>query len=226
MDRKLLFNQLTQEFNLSVEQIIQQMKAFPWENQAAYSGWCAQTFYMVQHTTRYLCATASRFTVLEQPFHDFCLNHLREETGHELLAKYDLESFDKTLKDFPPTPETELMIQSQYYWIQKTPYSHFGFFWVLEKLSVEYGPEIINRVKKTHGPDCLQFLNLHVQEDVGHVSEIEHKVDKIPTEHLPALIKNIQQTGNLYSEMLRSLETTYVSNNVSKNASHSKKKAA
>ena len=185
------------------------MKAFPWENEAVYSAWCAQTFYMVQHTTRYLCFTASQFSFAHQEFHDFCLNHLREETGHELLAKNDLESLDYSLDQLPPTSETQLMIQSQYYLIQKTPFAHFGFFWVLEKLSVEYGPEIIRRVKKAHGPDCLQFMNLHTQEDIGHIREITDKVEKIPTEHLESLRMNIQQTGALYTQMLQTLEMVY-----------------
>lgn len=214
MDRKKLVSELNQEFQNAIEQIVTQMKAFPWENEAAYSGWCAQTFYMVQHTTRYLCFTASQFGLEHQEFHDFCLNHLREETGHELLAKKDLESFDRSLDQFPPTPETELMIQSQYYWIQKTPFSHFGFFWVLEKLSVEYGPEIIRRVKKAHGPDCLQFLNLHAQEDIGHIKEITSKVEKIPTGHLHALRKNIEQTGTLYTKMLETLALRHQSQKV------------
>lgn len=207
--RNDLLATLDKTFDHNIKMVVAQMEAFPWENEEVYCGWLGQTFAMVQHTTRFLCYTASQFSFDAESHHAFCLNHLREEVGHENLAQKDLEDLGSTTKQYPPCLETDLMIQSQYYWISRTPFSHFAFFWVLEKLSTAYGPQAIARIRKSHGPTCASFLELHAQEDVGHVKLIRDKVEVIPTEHLPAVIKNVEQTGILYAQMLKSLAARY-----------------
>lgn len=190
----------------AVKRVGEAVLNFPWENEELYSRWCAQTFYLVGHTTRFLCFTASQFSLKNDDYHKFCLSHLREETGHELLALRDLESFDKDIKDYPSSFEADLMIQSQYYWIQKNPFTHFGFFWVLERISVSYVPQIIPKIQKAHGKGCTQFLDLHAAEDIQHVKSITEKVNQIPAEALEELAKNIEQTGVLYVTMLKNLQ--------------------
>lgn len=191
----------------AVKLVGQSVLDFPWENEELYSRWLAQTFYLVGHTTRFLCYTASQFSHQNDEFHQFCLSHLREETGHEMLALKDLESFGKDIKDYPQSLEAELMIQSQYYWIQKNPFNHFGFFWVLERISVSYVPQIIPRIHSTHGKGCTQFLDLHAAEDIQHVKSITDKVSAFPASALADLERNIHQTGALYSTMLKNLQT-------------------
>lgn len=185
---------------------------FPWEDEEFYSRWCAQTFHLVAHTTRFLCFTASQFSFKYDEYHQFCLSHLREETGHELLALRDLESFEKDIRDYPASFEADTMIQNQYYWIQKNPFTHFGFFWVLESISVSFVPQIIPRIQKAHGKGCTQFLDLHAAEDIQHVKSITNKVNAIPPEALEELADNIHQTGVLYSSMLTSLQNNSLYN--------------
>lgn len=207
INRQQLLKELNASFQESVSIIDRGFKAFPWEDREAYCRWLAQTFYMVQHTTRFLCFTASQFGIENQSYHEFCLEHLREETGHEILAKNDLETLDDDLKNLPCAFETQFMIQSQYHLIQKTPFAHFGFFWVLEQLSIQCGPYIIDRVHKAHGKNCTTFLDLHAREDVGHVKEIYERVENFPDKELAIIKMNVEQTGWAYSEMLKSVKS-------------------
>lgn len=207
MNREKMIRDIETTFQTVIQNIGYEVKNFSWEDREAYCHWLAQTYYMVEHTTRFLCFTASQFEIEYKEFHQFCLHHLKEEAGHEMLAKKDLEILGHSLKNLPATFETQFMIQSQYYWIQKTPFAHFGFFWVLEKLSVEYGADAIRRVHKAHGNRCTAFLKLHAEEDVGHVQEIFDRVKKFPDAQLPSLEKNIAQTGWAYCQMLRSLKS-------------------
>lgn len=201
-----LIKELEKTFEIAIKLTSEGLLSFPWEDKEAYCRWSAQTFYMVQHTTRFLCLTGSKFSLENQKLHQFCLNHLKEETNHELLAKRDLETLGYSLDRLPPSPETEFMIQSQYYWINQTPFAHFGFFWVLEQLSVTCGKQMIERVRKAHGPKCTTFLDLHANEDIEHVKTIFEKVNSFPESELPALINNIRQTGFAYSQMLKTIK--------------------
>lgn len=206
MKKHHLVEELERTFELAIKQTSEGLLSFPWEDKEAYCRWAAQTFYMVQHTTRFLCLTGAKFSFEYQKLHQFCLGHLKEEAGHELLAKKDLETLGYTLDLLPPSPETEFMIQSQYYWINQTPFAHFGFFWVLEQLSVLCGKKMIERVRKAHGPKCTTFLDLHANEDIEHVKTIYSKVTTFPESELRALINNIRQTGFAYSEMLKTIQ--------------------
>lgn len=205
--RKSLIAELNKTFMVAIKRTSDEgLLIFPWENKEFYCRWLAQTYYMVRHTTRFLCLTGAKFSFEDQKLHQFCLNHLKEEAGHELLAKKDLEILGDKLKQLPPSPETEYMIQNQYYWINKTPFAHFGFFWVLEQLSVLCGNQIIERVHKAHGTNCTSFLDLHASEDVKHTKTIYSKVQAFPEHELESLISNIRQTGFAYSEMLKTLQ--------------------
>jgi hypothetical protein len=189
-------------FENAMKQMIGGIDAFPWENEAAYAHWLVQTYYLVRHTTRFLTMSAGKMSIDQNDFHEFFLHHLREESGHEMLAYRDLEALDWKIDKVPETIEAQMMLQSQYYWLNQTPFAHFGFFWCLEKLSVERGKKAMERIQKVHGPSCMSFLELHSAEDIGHVVSIHERITKIPQMHYDSLIRNIEQTGYLYSRML------------------------
>lgn len=191
---------------------------FPWESEAAYAHWLGQTYYLVRHTTRFLTLSAAGMTIEQEDFHQFFLHHLRDESGHEMLAFHDLESLNWNIADVPETMEAQIMLQCQYHWLNKTPFAHFGFFWCLEKLSVERGPYAMGRVGKAHGPLCMSFLELHSAEDVGHVVSIYERIKRIPAENYAALIRNIEQTGYLYAKMLNEIAAAHGSSKVRKAA--------
>lgn len=207
--KKIEIQDVERAFESAVAQIIRGIDEFPWESEAAYAHWCAQTYYLVRHTTRFLNLSAGRMTIKDEAMHQFYLSHLREETGHEMLAYRDVEALGWSIEDTPETQDAQLMIQNQYYWLNSNPLAHFGFFWCLEKLSVERGRQVIERVRKAHGPECYSFLELHSEEDVGHVVNIQEKIKDIPTDQYEFVIRNLEQTGSLYSKMLKEIAMKY-----------------
>lgn len=198
--------EVTKNFEVVIQKIIKAADEFPWDNEVAYAHWLAQTYYLVRHTTRFICLTAGHLGLEQEEFHQFLLKHLREETGHELLALNDLQDgLHWSVQDTPERIESQMMLQSQYFWIRKNPFAHFGFFWVLERLSVERGGKIIPTIQKSFGKGTTSFLDLHSQEDITHVQTIFAKVSKIPNQYLQDLNLNIIQTGELYSKMLNEI---------------------
>lgn len=209
MTNRYTIEDIEKVFNHATEQMFKAVDAFPWENEAAYAHWLGQTYYTVRHTTRFLTLSAGRMKVGQEDFHQFYLHHLREETGHEMMAYRDFEAMDWKIDDLPETMEAQLMIQSQYHFLYQTPFAHFGFFWCLEKLSCERGKMIVHRASKAHGPETISFIDLHAAEDVGHVKEIRERIKDIPVGDYEDLIRNIEQTGFLYSKMLNEIAAKY-----------------
>jgi hypothetical protein len=202
---QLSIEDVEQAFQSSMEKMIEAIDNFPWESETAYAHWLGQTYYLVRHTTRFLTLSAGHMSIQQDTFHQFFLHHLRDESGHEMLAYKDLESLSWNIGKVPETLEAQLMLQCQYYWLNETPFAHFGFFWCLEKLSVERGRAAMARIAKAHGPQCMSFLELHSDEDIGHVKSIHERVKAIPSEHYPVLVQNIEQTVYLYSNMLQKI---------------------
>jgi hypothetical protein len=209
MGKRYSIQDVEKAFDISVNQMCSAIDEFPWHDEAAYAQWLGQTYYTVRHTTRFLTLSAGRMTVEQEQFHQFYLHHLREETGHEMLAYRDFENLHWKVEDIPETMEAQLMIQSQYHFLHQTPFAHFGFFWCLEKLSCERGKMIIQKASKAHGPECVSFIELHAAEDIGHVKTIHERVKDIPEADYLDLIRNIEQTGFLYSKMLKEISVKY-----------------
>jgi hypothetical protein len=207
--KKHTISDVESAFRNAMGQMIGAIDDFPWESEEAYAHWLGQTYYLVRHTTRFLTLSAGKMTLEQDQFHQFFLHHLRDESGHEMLAYHDLESLGWKIDAVPETIEAQMMLQCQYYWLNQTPFAHFGFFWCLEKLSVERGVAAMARIQKVHGPSCMTFLELHSAEDIGHVVSIHERVKNIDPIHYDALIRNIEQSGYLYGKMLNEIAHKY-----------------
>lgn len=199
------FDEVQKVFAHESAKMIQAFNDFPWENEEAYAHWLAQSFYMVQHTTTYLCLTAGGMCIDYPKYHSFLLHHLREETNHEVLALNDQKNLGWDLSRTPETFETQMMVQSQYYFIRKTPFAHFSFFWLLETMAAKAGPAVVERLSKKYKRNSITFLKLHAMEDVGHSQEIAEAVAGFPEHVLQDILLNLKQTGFLYSEMLKGI---------------------
>jgi hypothetical protein len=198
----IALKKLKTEFDSEMKLLLQAIDAFPWENETAYCHWLAQAYYMVKHTTRFASFAASRIDFKDERLHKSLLQHLREEVGHEMLALKDLKSMGWTLNETPEMMETKFMIQNQYYWIAKSPYTHYGFIWVLEALAVLRGKELVKRMSKHHPENCFSFIDVHAEEDVDHSDAIVAQISEFKTEDLIMLRENMLQTFYLYAEML------------------------
>lgn len=196
----------------AVKQMENGIEAYPFENEEAYAHFLAQTYYMVRHTTRILTISAGRMPLELNQFHQFYLHHLREENGHEQLALNDLEVLGWNIQDLPEAMHTQFIVQSQYYWLDRSPFGAFGYAWCLECLAVRKGREVIQRVQPIHGSECHTFLQVHAEEDVDHIEENEMRARAIPANYYEKLISNIEQTGYLYPAILNEVAAKCSSN--------------
>ena len=48
-------------FNKKVDELGAAFQKFPWENEASYAAWLAQTYYFVRHTTTLVAMSAAKF---------------------------------------------------------------------------------------------------------------------------------------------------------------------
>lgn len=189
------YDQVMAKINRSID-------AFPWDKPEAYGAWLAQSFHMTKYTTRVAALTAGSFMIEDNELHNDCLSHLREEFGHEKLALTDLEHLGYTISDYPEFLQCKLMIQSQYYFIQRHPSAHFGFVLPLETIASMRGKDIHDPAKKKFGSKTISFIRVHNEVDQGHVGEMIHLINNSPKWVMPLIQQNLEQTGYLYSEML------------------------
>jgi hypothetical protein len=192
-------------FDKEMKSVLDGIDNFPWHDKKAYCALLAQSYYMVRHTTRFASYAASRIGFENEALHKSLLRHLKEETGHEMLAFNDIKNLEMSVKDCPEMMETKLMIQSQYYWISQSPYTHYGFIWVLEALSVLRGKFMLDKVQSAYKGKCYSFIDVHSEEDGHHVDGIVDEIQKFSPEQIKFVIENVRQTSFLYSQMLKNI---------------------
>lgn len=194
---------LKQEIFERVEEVGAAIEAFPWENNAAYGCWLAQTFYFVRHTTSFLALTACRFGPWQRERQYFQLRHLKEESGHDQLLVNDLLAIGLSLDTFEELPETAALYQTQYYFIQnENPASHWAYAYFLEGLAAKKIPKIIGRVKDAHSPRGCEFLRVHMDEDQGHFERGLTLVDGLNEAERDSFSRNLRQCAYFYPRML------------------------
>ena len=176
---------------------------FPWESRQAYGMWLAQTFHMVNHSTR-LVALAGALTPLDRnELHARFVDHAKEERGHQLICISDLKAIDHKLEDFPCLYPSAAMYQIQYYWIQNRGVTaFFGYTLALECLATEFGPELYRRASEAHGKNAAKFLKVHSEDDVGHVQKAFEQIDLLTDEEKQMALQNLEVSANLYRSML------------------------
>lgn len=179
------------------------MLGFPWEDKLAYAEWLAQTYYMVNHSTR-LVALAGAYAPLERnTLHARFVDHSKEERGHQLIAISDIKNLGYDVKDFPCLLPSACMYQVQYYWIQhRGPASFFGYTLALESLAFEFGPELYRRASTAHGQEAAKFLKCHSDADVEHMEKAEKEIKQLNPSELQLACDNLLLSTSLYRAML------------------------
>ncbi len=194
------FRKLTAEQMAKTEPVI---LGYPWENKEAYAMWLAQTYYMVNHSTR-LVALAGAHAPLNRNFlHERYVDHAKEERGHQLIAISDLKVLGYTVDQLPCLTPAATMYQIQYYWIQhRGAASFFGYTLALEALAEKFGPQIYERIVAAHGKQACKFLKLHAEADVGHLEEAFKNIDQLNPAEAEMAMENMLISSDTYREML------------------------
>lgn len=190
-------------YHSSVDKMVEAFKNYPWENKNAYAEFLAQTYYYVCHSTRLLAAAAGRFSQEDQAFHKRFLKHTEEENSHELLAKRDLENLGFNIADFPEGAHTRTMYEIQYYKIEHLdPAALMGYILALETMAGRVLGPVKERLIEFYGKDCARFIQVHADEDPGHIEKALAVVEGLREHRHKAIDNNLEQSAICYIDML------------------------
>lgn len=160
-----------QKLDKEIEVYCQLMNNAPWEDRKFYGNWLAQTYHFVQHNLK-LIALAAAYTEPGQ-YKDYnrYVEHMREESGHEFMAKRDLEKLGLHITEFPEQVETKSLYSLAYFNIPRFGHeSLIGYAVCLEMIADKLGRKINEKVTKHHGISS-EFLRVHGDEDEDHLIE-------------------------------------------------------
>jgi hypothetical protein len=169
----------------------------------AYGNWLAQTHYFVLHSTRLLALASSRFGHGHDDLHYRFAEHVRQEKGHDLMAKKDLKNLGFSLADFPELPETQAFYQTQYYWIEHVdPIAFFGYILCLEALAVtDWARGIHVRARDSFGSKASVFLKVHTVEDEGHLEQALAHLAPLDEAEKAIIAANLKLSCYLYGKI-------------------------
>lgn len=185
---------------------IEVVRDFDWSNTRGYANWTAQTFYIVNHSTRLFAYAAARTPIAKNDFHNRFIKHMMEEKGHENLASTDLKALGYTLSDFPELPSTSALYQTQYYWVNEvSPYAFFGYLMALEGLAATVGKDVREAVNKSHEAKSTKFVKVHSEEDLHHIEECFEWLQKIPEGEMQFVYRNLVNSLKNYANMVNEI---------------------
>jgi thiaminase len=181
-------------------------RTLDFENPAVYANWLAQTYHFVSHSVRLSALGASRLDV-DDPLSKRMVAHTREEMGHHLLARRDIEALGLDPNAFPQLGVTSAFYQAQYYVVLFEHPAHLvGQILMLEAVSVELGPWLCDIVSKRHGEAASRFVKVHAQEDQDHVRHAIAAVNALPPAQQEGVAKNFAQACEMYFLILRTIK--------------------
>jgi hypothetical protein len=194
---------LTLAANQECEKTKDIILGFPWANKKAYAMWLAQTFHMVNHSTR-LVALAGAYAPLDRnDLHARFVDHSKEERGHQLICISDMKALGYKLEDFPCLAPSAAIHQVQYYWVQhRGAVSFFGYTLALECLAAKFGSELYRQVYEAHGKTASNFLHVHSVADLEHTDKALESLKGLAHEENELILENLQLSGALYRSML------------------------
>ncbi len=209
-----LIKKIAEEQN---EKTVEVMLKFPWHNPLAYATWLAQTYFMVNHSTRLVAFAGALVGLDKESLHARFVDHAKEERGHPQLCLRDLKTLNYTIEDFTEMASSASMYQIQYYWIQHVnPTSFFGYVLSLEKLGASIGSKLYEMTSSAHTTRACSFLKVHSDADVEHVEKAMEQIKILNDHDQKHVLRNLELSCELYRSMLLQIE----------NAVGSKKSAA
>lgn len=191
-------------------EMIEQLKKFPWNDKKCYGDYLAQTYYYVFHSERLLALAGARMNEADRKLQRRFFEHLREENAHDLMVKKDLENLGFSLTDFPERPETKIFWETQYYKIEHQDPSYLlGYILLLEDVASSVCTWLYKEVEKYHGKTCGTFLRVHGEEDPGHVEDAIKAIQSLSTERQNNIYSNLYQSRIAYSMMITGVLKSY-----------------
>ena len=212
-----LFEQtLNNEMDITSDVILN----FSWHDKEAYAIWLAQTYNMVNYSTRPVALAGGYCNFENEQLHNRFVDHSQEERGHPIMCIQDLKALKYNYNDLPLTPQSSVLFQIQYYWItQVTPASFFGYSLGLETLAYKFGKRLFEMASSAHGRKATNFLRVHAEDDIEHVETALKEISKLNNFEMESATKNLIICCNTYRDMLKNIEQIVARNKLTQVAS-------
>jgi thiaminase len=175
----------------------------PWENEAFYAQYLAQTYYYTFHSTRMLALAAARTSPGQFDYYRRSIEHIAEESGHENLALTDLKRLGHKIEDFSELPTTKAFWQPQYFLIDRSNTALLGYILALEWLAVATFPAVLERLKTKFGAKSINFIRVHAEEDPDHVDKCFEQIENVPLADRALVWENFRQTCRMFELFMR-----------------------
>ena len=187
----------------SMDPLVQLVLSQPWENEAFYREYLAQTYHYVVYSTRMLATAAGMTAPEQQTYYRRSLRHISEEAAHENLALNDLKAFDDAAEAHPELGVTRALWEPQFYKIQRQPTALLGYVLALEYMTARSYGQVCERLEKQHGAKRVSFVRLHADEDPDHVEKAREQIDALSDVEQVEIWKNYDQTCGMYGLFLQ-----------------------
>jgi hypothetical protein len=198
---------LRKSFTDAIERLDELYDGYPFDQELPYATWLAQTYYLVTHTTRLLGVAASLFPPDQDALHRACLKGLREENGHDLLAKKDLEVLGYELAQLPELPSTVATYAHQYYRAHHCgPASLWGYSLMVEGLASLKGKKHHARMEAAHGKRAVNFMRVHARVDHGHFEAGLKEIQHLDRKTLVSILDNLEHSTAIFGQMLLGMQ--------------------
>ncbi len=189
-------------YERAINEALKDLSQFPWEDKAAYATWLAQTWYFVKQSTRLLALAAAQCELSEVDLHRRFLSHLKEETGHEILAEQDLKFLGYHPSELVEFNVTKAFYQTQYYYLhQFGSYHLMGWICFLEGIASRFGGVATQRAS-VHGAQAVRFLKLHGEEDVEHINSAFKVIKLFNQQQSTYVLNSFLESAERYQAML------------------------
>lgn len=198
---------MKKEFEKQIQQMAPIVLEYPWDNPEFYQNWLAQTYFIVRHTSHFICMSAAIVPVENRAEHYHMIEHLKEEENHDLLLKSDLDFFDRSITEFSELPQTSLVWQNLYYWLSiRKPRSILGHSLCIEGLAGYIGKDLTQKLNKFYPSQACQFLEVHFEADKKHFEQGLELIQKFPQEDISDIFLVQKQSMILYLNMMEKIK--------------------
>lgn len=202
--RRSMMNQLEKLLNRCVTEMINEVKAINFKNEAIYANWLAQTYYYTSVSEEILRTSAKHCQ--SEAIAQRWLEHADEESGHENLALSDLKKLGYKIEDFEEYEDTKLFYQSQFFYANcQGGESVFGWVLALESFAANLPEEIVEELIGVYGKSATRFLKVHTEEDISHIQKALEAVNHLPNKEV--IIENMLETSKRYIKVLRACKS-------------------
>jgi pyrroloquinoline quinone (PQQ) biosynthesis protein C len=189
-------------FNECVDELVTEFINSNMNNLENYKFWLSQTYYQTKWSNQALRFIAQNSNNIDSK--NRWLEHAKEEAGHHLDAKRDLQKLGGNLNQYEELHETKAIYQRQWFIAKHvSPEACYGWILALEGLAAKIPREYINGLILEHGEESMSFVIEHTTEDIEHLEKALQMVSSFKDQS--TIIENLKTSTYFYKSMLSTI---------------------